>query len=140
MDITDQKRAQAEAQRMRSLPEERVEHRTQVLSDTADRLKESEQTFQLLVQSVTDYAIFMLDPKGHVADWNPGAGRIKGYTQTARSSVSTFRASTPKKIGWPASLLRHWPRPEGKGGLTKKLAHSQGWHPLLGKHRHRRHP
>ena len=58
MDITDQKRAQAEAQRMRSLLEDRVEHRTQALSDTAGRLKESEQTFQLLVQSVTDYAIF----------------------------------------------------------------------------------
>ena len=38
MDITDQKRAQAEAQRMRSLLEERVELRTQALSDTADRL------------------------------------------------------------------------------------------------------
>lgn len=35
--------------------------------------------FELLVQSVTDYAIFMLDPDGRVATWNPGARRFKGY-------------------------------------------------------------
>jgi PAS domain S-box-containing protein len=35
--------------------------------------------FQLLVESVKDYAIFMLDPKGRVATWNAGAERIKGY-------------------------------------------------------------
>jgi PAS domain S-box-containing protein len=31
------------------------------------------------VESVRDYAIFMLDPNGHVASWNAGAQRIKGY-------------------------------------------------------------
>ncbi|MGE0548256.1 MAG: ATP-binding protein [Kofleriaceae bacterium] len=35
---------------------------------------------RLLIDSVRDYAIFMLDPGGHVASWNPGAERIKGYT------------------------------------------------------------
>jgi PAS domain S-box-containing protein len=35
--------------------------------------------FELLVQSVTDYAIYMLDPQGRVASWNPGAQRFKGY-------------------------------------------------------------
>ena len=42
-------------------------------------LKRSEQQFRLLVQSVTDYAIYMLDPKGFVSSWNTGAYRIKGY-------------------------------------------------------------
>ena len=37
------------------------------------------ETFQLLVESVRDYAIFMLDPTGHVLTWNKGAQRIKGY-------------------------------------------------------------
>jgi PAS domain S-box-containing protein len=36
-------------------------------------------SFQLLVESVEDYAIFVLDPTGHVATWNRGAERIKGY-------------------------------------------------------------
>ena len=43
-------------------------------------LRLSEERFRLLVQSVTDYAIFMLDRDGLVANWNPGAERIKGYT------------------------------------------------------------
>jgi PAS domain S-box-containing protein len=42
-------------------------------------LKRSEEQFRLLVQSVTDYAIYMLDTQGHVASWNAGAHRIKGY-------------------------------------------------------------
>lgn len=43
-------------------------------------LKASEQRFRLLVSSVRDYAIFVLDPSGNVASWNQGAERIKGYT------------------------------------------------------------
>jgi PAS domain S-box-containing protein len=42
----------------------------------------AEQRFSLLVASVKDYAIFMLDPTGHVSTWNAGAERIKGYTAT----------------------------------------------------------
>src|SRR3954451_5221262 len=43
-------------------------------------LLESEERFRLLVDSVKDYAIFMLDPNGIVSTWNAGAERIKGYT------------------------------------------------------------
>jgi len=42
----------------------------------ADR--QTDEGFRLLVESVRDYAIFMLDPTGHVATWNLGAERIKG--------------------------------------------------------------
>jgi PAS domain-containing protein len=45
----------------------------------AERLLASEERFRMLVESVRDYAIFMLDPNGHVASWNAGAQRIKGY-------------------------------------------------------------
>ena len=45
-----------------------------------EALRESEERFRLLVQSVRDYAIFMLDPTGHITTWNAGAERIKGYT------------------------------------------------------------
>ncbi len=47
--------------------------------ETEERLRLSEERFRLLVQSVKDYAIFMLDPDGRVATWNEGAERIKGY-------------------------------------------------------------
>jgi sigma-B regulation protein RsbU (phosphoserine phosphatase) len=41
--------------------------------------EEEARRFRLLVESVKDYAIFILDPRGHIATWNPGAERIKGY-------------------------------------------------------------
>lgn len=46
---------------------------------TMDALMASEQQFQLLVDAVVDYALFMLDPNGVISSWNPGAERIKGY-------------------------------------------------------------
>jgi PAS domain S-box-containing protein len=42
--------------------------------------RHQEERFRMLVESVKDYAIFMLDSDGHVATWNAGAQRIKGYT------------------------------------------------------------
>jgi PAS domain S-box-containing protein len=56
-----------------------------VVRDTTDKrlayeaVTESERRFRLLVQGVTDYAIFMLSPEGLVTNWNLGAARIKGY-------------------------------------------------------------
>lgn len=47
---------------------------------TEHALSRDEQLFRQLVAGVTDYAIFMLDPEGRVASWNPGAERIKGYS------------------------------------------------------------
>jgi PAS domain-containing protein len=44
-----------------------------------ETLRDSERHFQLLVQGVKEYAIFMLDPEGRIATWNSGAERIKGY-------------------------------------------------------------
>lgn len=44
-----------------------------------EALRQSEQRFQLLVQSLHDYAVFLLDTRGHVVSWNAGAQRIKGY-------------------------------------------------------------
>ena len=44
-----------------------------------EALRQSQEQFRLLVQGVTDYAIFMLDPTGHVTNWNSGAQRMKGY-------------------------------------------------------------
>ncbi len=45
-----------------------------------EALRQSEQQFRLLVEGVTEYAIFMLDTTGHIRSWNTGAQRIKGYT------------------------------------------------------------
>ena len=45
--------------------------------DLTDRLRQ----FELLLNSVTDYAIYMLDAEGYVRSWNAGGERIKGYRQ-----------------------------------------------------------
>ncbi|MEY4548482.1 MAG: hypothetical protein RL685_4677 [Pseudomonadota bacterium] len=53
---------------------------TESLAAQTERGTASEEQFRLLVESVRDYAIFMLDASGHVATWNIGAKRIKGYS------------------------------------------------------------
>jgi PAS domain S-box-containing protein len=46
----------------------------------ASTIEHGGRMYQLMVEAVRDYAIFMLDPNGYVASWNPGAERIKGYS------------------------------------------------------------
>ena len=46
-----------------------------------ERVRHSEERFRLLIEGVTDYAIFMLDPEGMVTSWNAGAQKMKGYTR-----------------------------------------------------------
>ena len=66
-----------------------------------------EQVFRLLVEGVTDYAIFMLDPQGHVASWNPGAERLKGYTreEIVGRHFSVFYAQEARDRAWPEHEL-----------------------------------
>src|SRR4029077_10668713 len=46
----------------------------------AETIRHGGRIYQLMVESVYDYAIFMLDPAGYIASWNRGAQKIKGYT------------------------------------------------------------
>jgi PAS domain S-box-containing protein len=66
----------SEAERLRSVAQ--LQQRAQVLESKV-ALRQSEQRFRVLVDTVQDYAIFMLDPAGKVCSWNTGAERIKGY-------------------------------------------------------------
>jgi PAS domain-containing protein len=60
--------------------DEAFQQREEPVRQLVERLRESEEGFRLLVDSVRDFAIFMLDPSGRVMSWNAGAERIKGYT------------------------------------------------------------
>jgi PAS domain S-box-containing protein len=60
---------------------------------------EAERSFRILVQGVTDYALFMLDPEGRVATWNVGAQRIKGYTPEEIVGEHFSRFYTPEESG-----------------------------------------
>ncbi|MDR6386549.1 hybrid sensor histidine kinase/response regulator [Paraburkholderia caribensis] len=80
-----------------------------VVRDISDKKKatdaalESDRRFRLLVQGVNDYAIFMLSPEGCVTNWNPGARRIKGYTdeQIIGSHFSCFYTPEDAAAGVP---------------------------------------
>jgi PAS domain S-box-containing protein len=72
-----------------------------------ETLRRSEQQFRLLVQGVTDYAIYMLDPNGLVSNWNYGAERIKGYlsTEIIGRHFSTFYTEEDRTNGEPERAL-----------------------------------
>lgn len=72
-----------------------------------EALMRSEEQFKLLVQSVTDYAIYMLDSKGHVASWNIGAQRIKGYQpeDIIGAHFSRFYSDEDRERGEPQKAL-----------------------------------
>jgi len=72
-----------------------------------DALRESEQRFRLLVQGVIDYALFMVSPEGVVTNWNPGAERIKGYTQQeiVGQHFSRFYTDEDRAAGLPQRAL-----------------------------------
>ena len=67
-----------------------------------------QQRFQLLVNSITDYAIYMLDPTGRIATWNPGAERFKGYTadEIIGQNFSVFFTPEDRDAGLPVKALR----------------------------------
>ena len=69
----------------------------------------------MLVEAVTDYAIYMLDPTGIVTSWNPGARRFKGYQESEiiGEHFSRFYTDEDRKTGLPQHALEIAAR-EGK--------------------------
>src|SRR5690606_8427380 len=76
--------------------------------ETEEALRDSEERFRLLVQGVTDYAIYMLDPDGRVTSWNAGAERFKGYAsdEIIGEHFSRFYQPDDRAAGLPEDTLR----------------------------------
>jgi PAS domain S-box-containing protein len=74
---------------------------------SAEQLHASEEQFRLLVQSVTDYAIYMLSPEGIITNWNEGAKRIKGLElhEVVDTHFSRFYTPEDRAAGRPARAL-----------------------------------
>ncbi|MFF0946639.1 PAS domain S-box protein [Rhizobium leguminosarum] len=70
-------------------------------------IRQSEEQFRRLVQGVSDYAIYMLDPEGNVSSWNFGAERIKGYRpqEIIGRHFSTFYTPEDREAGVPQTAL-----------------------------------
>jgi PAS domain S-box-containing protein len=68
---------------------------------------QTDEVFRLLVESVQDYAIFLLSPEGKVMTWNAGAERIKGYAarEIIGEHFSRFYATEARESGWPQREL-----------------------------------
>jgi hypothetical protein len=86
-----------------------------------EALRSSEEGFRLLLEGVKDYAIFMLDPTGHVASWNEGAERIKGYR---RDEIIGQHLS---KFHLPADVASHKPEHELEIALSTGKYEEEGW-------------
>lgn len=85
--------------------------------------KESEgELFRLLVENVKDYAIFVIDPKGRVESWNPGAERLLGFREEEMIGQSIAVFFTPEDIE------KGYPQREFQQALTEGRGNDDRWH------------
>ncbi len=84
-------------------------------------LRDVNNAFRLLVDTTTDYAIFLLDPQGHVRTWNAGAQRLKGYRadEIVGQHFSIFYP--------PDALERNWPAKELELAALEGRFEDEGW-------------
>jgi len=120
MDLSGQKRLQVLDEHAQAVTEPstmvQIRH-----AEATDHLARSQRHFELLVRSVTDYAIFMLDPAGHVVSWNSGAEMIKGYSadEIVGQHFSCFYTMEDQDAGIPQLAL--------STALQKGRYESEGW-------------
>ncbi|MFL6200205.1 MAG: PAS domain S-box protein, partial [Thermoanaerobaculia bacterium] len=84
-------------------------------------LRESEERFRLLVESIKDYALFMLDPEGRIVSWNAGARALKGYRadEVIGRHFSLFYPSE--------AIARGWPEHELETAIAEGRFEDEGW-------------
>jgi PAS domain S-box-containing protein len=106
-EISERKALEAQFLALNESLEARVADRARQLAATAAQLAETERRFHLLIDAVTDYAIFMLDTAGNVVSWNPGAERIKGYSsaEILGHHFSRFYTEDDRQKGLPRTAL-----------------------------------
>ena len=95
------------------------------------QLLHSSAQFAVLVQSIKEYAIYMMDSAGHIISWNSGAERIKGYSrdEIIGQHFSRFYIDVDRKSGLPTKALRQAVvdgKFEGEGRRVRKDG-SQFW-------------
>jgi PAS domain S-box-containing protein len=85
----------------------------------------AQELYRLLIERVTDYAIFALDAGGHIVSWNPGAQRLKGYLphEIIGKHFSTFYPEVDKRAGkpeWELEVVERDGRIEDEGWRVRK--------------------
>ena len=104
-----------------------------------EALRQSEEKLRLMIASVHDYALYMLDPAGQVVSWNPGAETITGYRADEIVGQHFSRFFTAEDLAGGETGARARDREGGalRGGI---VARTQGRGALLGERRHHARP
>ncbi|MCU1325934.1 MAG: histidine kinase, partial [Bryobacterales bacterium] len=99
-EIAQRKSAEERLQQLNTTLEDRI-------AEEVTQRGKAEERFRLLIHSVTDYAIYMLDPGGRVSSWNPGAERFKGYAanEIIGQHFSRFYTEEDRQAGIPLIAL-----------------------------------
>jgi PAS domain S-box-containing protein len=116
--VAQRRLAEQELRRARNELDRQIEYRTAELAD-------KERQFRLLVEGVSDYAMFMLDTKGHLTSWNSGAEKIIGYPadEIIGRHFGQFYTEEDRKAGLPAVALEtaaHEGKCEQEGRRVRK--------------------
>jgi diguanylate cyclase (GGDEF)-like protein/PAS domain S-box-containing protein len=95
-------------QTMRQMELRRLKRIEDVARRTEHSLAQSEERFRLLVNSITDYAIYMLDRGGNVTSWNTGAERLNGYRadEVTGKHIDRFYTPDDRQAGAPSRSLQ----------------------------------
>src|SRR5687767_14923304 len=83
---------------------------------------ESRELFQLVVENVRDFAVFVIDPEGRIVSWNPGVQRLLGYTE------AEFLGQSARLIFTPEDRERQAPEREMRTALRAGRAEDKRWH------------
>lgn len=86
-----------------------------------EKARSIEERYRLLVEGARDYAVFMLDPTGHVLTWNAGAEHIKGYR--AEEIIGQHLS----KFYQPEAIARGWPNHELERAAAEGRFEDEGW-------------
>ncbi len=102
--------------------QQRAERHAREAQYNFERLRQSEERYRLLLEGVTDYAIFMLDANGFITSWNIGAERILGYREAEIIGQPFSRLFTPEAIAQslPEQVLNT--------AITEGLSKENRWH------------
>ncbi|HTE27796.1 sensor histidine kinase [Flavitalea sp.] len=105
----------------KKLAEDQLNAFTEELKKTNEALRNSEERYQKMIAEVEDYAIILLNPEGHIENWNAGAQKIKGYTsaEIIGKSFKIFYTPKDREEKLPDKLL-------AEAALNGKAMH-EGW-------------
>jgi len=119
--VGERKRAESTIRQLNDQLEKKVALRTSELEKVNSALRANKEQLSMLLDGVADYAVYRLDPGGHVESWNAGAARLKGYTaeEVLGKHISMFYSPEDRAAGKAQKVLEQT--------LLDGRSETQGW-------------